>query len=168
MKVLKRFGDWFLPWKAGELSLLDATICSRRLYWILSSWKLLDLYHLPLYYLTAGLPCKYIIQIPRVHWDNVFNYYWLYKTYLHQTQRHFLYPGSFLPAWRVGWSLQSNVFFVTVCQVRPLGRPRRRWEDNIKMDLQEVRCGGMDWIDLSQDRDMRWTLVNAVMNLRVP
>jgi len=51
---------------------------------------------------------------------------------------------------------------------RPLGRPRRRWEDNIKMDLQEVRCGGMDWIDLSQDRDMRWTLVNAVMNLRVP
>ena len=50
----------------------------------------------------------------------------------------------------------------------PRWRPRRRWEDNIKMDLQEVRCGGMDWIDLSQDRDMRWTLVNAVMNLRVP
>jgi len=38
---------------------------------------------------------------------------------------------------------------------RPLGRPRRRWEDNIKMDLQEVGCGGMDWIDLAQDRD-RW------------
>jgi hypothetical protein len=36
---------------------------------------------------------------------------------------------------------------------RPLGRPRRRWEDNIKMDLQEVGCGGMDWIDLAQDRD---------------
>jgi len=39
--------------------------------------------------------------------------------------------------------------------MKPLGRPRRRWEDNIKMDLQEVGCGGMDWIDLAQDRDMR-------------
>jgi hypothetical protein len=51
---------------------------------------------------------------------------------------------------------------------RPLGRSRRRWEDNVKMDLQEVGCGGMDWIELAQDRDRWWTLVNAVMNLRVP
>jgi len=51
---------------------------------------------------------------------------------------------------------------------RPLGRPRRRWEDNIKMDLQEVGCGGMDWIELAQDRDRWWVLVNAVLNLRVP
>jgi hypothetical protein len=50
----------------------------------------------------------------------------------------------------------------------PLGRPRRRWEDNIKMDLQEVRCGSMDWIELAQDRDRWQALVNAVMNLRGP
>jgi len=51
---------------------------------------------------------------------------------------------------------------------RPLERPRSRWEDNIKMDVQEVGCVGMDWIDLSQDRDSWRALVNAVMNLRVP
>jgi hypothetical protein len=51
---------------------------------------------------------------------------------------------------------------------RPLGRPRRRWEDNIKMDLQKVGCRGMDWIELVQDRDRWRVLVNAVMNLRVP
>ena len=51
---------------------------------------------------------------------------------------------------------------------RPLGRPRRRWVDNIRMDLQEVGCGYGDWIGLAQDRDMWRTLVSAVMNLRVP
>jgi hypothetical protein len=50
---------------------------------------------------------------------------------------------------------------------RPLGRPRRRWEDNIKKDLQEVGCEGVDWIDLVQDRDRWRVLVNVVMNLRV-
>jgi len=51
---------------------------------------------------------------------------------------------------------------------RPLGRPRRRWDDNIKMDLQEVGCGDMDWIELAQNRDRWWELVNVVMNLRGP
>jgi len=51
---------------------------------------------------------------------------------------------------------------------RPLGRPRRRWVDNIRMDLQEMECGYMDWIGLAQDRDRWRTLVSAVMNLRVP
>ena len=50
---------------------------------------------------------------------------------------------------------------------RPLGRPRRRWEDNIKMDLQEVGCWGMDWIELAQDRDRWRAVVNAVMNVWV-
>ena len=51
---------------------------------------------------------------------------------------------------------------------RPLGRPMRRWEDNIKMYIQEVGCGDLDWIELAQDRDRWRVLVNAVMNIRVP
>jgi len=51
---------------------------------------------------------------------------------------------------------------------KPLERPRHKWEDNIKMDLQEVRYGGMDWIELAQDRDRWRALVNDVMNFLVP
>jgi hypothetical protein len=51
---------------------------------------------------------------------------------------------------------------------RPLGRPRRKWEDNIKIDLREIGWGGMDWIELSQDRDQWRDLVNTVMKLYVP
>jgi hypothetical protein len=51
---------------------------------------------------------------------------------------------------------------------RPLGRDRHRWEDNIKMNIQEVGCGVMDWIDLAQDRNRLLALVNVVMSLRVP
>jgi hypothetical protein len=51
---------------------------------------------------------------------------------------------------------------------RPLGRPRHRWGDNIKIYLQEVGCGGMDWINLAPDRDRWQALVNVVMNLQVP
>jgi len=51
---------------------------------------------------------------------------------------------------------------------RPLGKPRRRWVDSIRMDHQEVRCGYMDWIGRAQDRDIWRTLVSAVMNLGVP
>jgi hypothetical protein len=51
---------------------------------------------------------------------------------------------------------------------RPLERPRRRWEDNIRMDFRDIGWGGMDWINLAQDRDQWRALVNTVMNLRVP
>jgi len=56
---------------------------------------------------------------------------------------------------------------VTVIRQLQLGRPRRRWEDNIKMDLQAVGCGGMDWIDLAQDRDRWRAIVIALLSLRV-
>jgi hypothetical protein len=62
----------------------------------------------------------------------------------------------------------TGFWWVNLSERDHLGDPRRRWEDNIKMDLQEVGCGGMDWIQLALDR-YRWQgLVNAVMNLRVP
>jgi len=70
-----------------------------------------------------------------------------------------------------GMGERSGIYRVLVGKPegkRPLGRPRRRWEDNIKMDLQEVGCGGMDWIETTQDRDRWRELVNAVTNLRVP
>jgi hypothetical protein len=66
-------------------------------------------------------------------------------------------------------SIYSAVTGISLYEEKtPLGRPRRRWEDNIKMDLQEVGFRGVDWIEVAQDRDRWRTLVNAVMNLRVP
>jgi hypothetical protein len=65
------------------------------------------------------------------------------------------------------YSMGSHMFNKTVCK-RPLGRPRRRWEDNIRMDLQEVVWGCQDWIGLAQDRDRWRALVSTVMILRVP
>jgi hypothetical protein len=61
-----------------------------------------------------------------------------------------------------------NIFVGKVEGRRPLGRPRRRWEDNIKMDLREIGSVDVDWIHWAQDRDMWRALVNTVMNLRVP
>ena len=72
--------------------------------------------------------------------------------------------------WHV-WGERRGVYRILVGKPevkRPLWRPWRRWEDNIKMNLQEVGCGGMDWIVLARDRDRRQALLNVVMNLRVP
>ena len=66
---------------------------------------------------------------------------------------------------------RSGIYRVLVGQpegTRPLGRPRHRWEDNIKINLQEVECRGKDWIELAQDRERWRALVNVVMNLWVP
>jgi hypothetical protein len=66
------------------------------------------------------------------------------------------------------WRSVFNVLVEKREGKRSLERPRCRWEDNIKMDFQEVGCGDMDWIGLAQDRDRWRALVNAVVNLRVP
>jgi hypothetical protein len=70
-----------------------------------------------------------------------------------------------------GMGEQRNAYGILVGKPegkRPLGRPRRRWVDNIKMDLREIGWDGMDWIDLAQERDQWRALVNTVMNLWVP
>jgi hypothetical protein len=72
--------------------------------------------------------------------------------------------------WRV-WGEDRGVYRVLVGKPegkRPLGRPRRRWEDNIEMDLREVECGGMEWIELALDRYTWRAFVNAVINFRFP
>jgi len=65
-------------------------------------------------------------------------------------------------------TLTNRTYKFTLKILKSLGRPKRRWVDNIRTDLQEVGCGYMDWIGLAQDRDRWRTLVRAVMNLRVP
>jgi hypothetical protein len=100
---------------------------------------------------------------------------------LHNDELHDLYSSSTILrviksrrmrwAGHVAWMGRGGVYRVLVGKPerkRPLGRPRHRWEGNIKMDLQEVGCGGMDWIELAQDRDRWRALVNAVVKLRVP
>ena len=82
----------------------------------------------------------------------------------HVSFQHIIFPAA-----RMGE--ESGVYRVLVVKPegrRPLGRPRQRWVNNIRTDLQEVGCGYMHWIGLAQDRDRWRTLVSAVMNLRVP
>ena len=93
--------------------------------------------------------------------------------HLELIQYRILWRGIFsgrIQIWRV-WVRRGGAYRVLVGKPegkRPLGRPRRRWVDNIRMDLQEVGCGYVDWIGLAQDRDRWRRLVSAVMNLRVP
>ena len=101
---------------------------------------------------------------------------------LHNEELNYLYSSSnvvrVIKSRRMRWARQvervgdrSGVDRILVGKPeghRPHGRPRRRWKDNIKMDLQEVGCGCMDWIELAQDRGRLRALVNAAMNLRVP
>jgi hypothetical protein len=101
---------------------------------------------------------------------------------LHNEELNFLYPSPntvrVIKSRRVRWAghvartgEKRGVYRVLVGKTegkRPRGRPKRRWEDNIKMDLQEVGCRGMNWIELAQNRDRWRAVVNVVMNLLVP
>jgi len=101
---------------------------------------------------------------------------------LHNEELNYLYSSpkivQVIKSRRMRWAghvahmrERSSIYRVLVGKPEgrgPLGRPRHRWEGNIKIDLQEVGCGGMDWIDLAQDRDRWRALVNVVMNIQVP
>jgi hypothetical protein len=101
---------------------------------------------------------------------------------LHNEERHNLYCSPsvirIIKSRRMRWAghvacmrEKRNAYRILVGKLegkRPIGRPRCRWENNIKMDLREIGWGGMDWIDLAQDRDQWRAVVNTVMNLRVP
>jgi hypothetical protein len=99
---------------------------------------------------------------------------------LHNGELHSLYssPNKMMKSRRMRWAglvarmgETRNAHRILVGKAegkRPLGRPRRRWVDNIKIDLREIEWDGMEWIDLVQDRDQWRALVNTVMNLRVP
>jgi hypothetical protein len=101
---------------------------------------------------------------------------------LHNEELHNLYSSPsiirMIKSMRIRWAghvarmgERRNAYRILVGKPegrRPLGRPRRRWVDNIKMDLREIGWDGIDWIDLAQDRDQWRVLGNAVMNLRVP
>jgi hypothetical protein len=100
---------------------------------------------------------------------------------LHSEELHILYSSPDI-IWQISsrrmrWAghvacmeEEKNVYRVLMGKaegMRPLGRPRRRWEDGIRMDLRETGWGSVDWIQLAQDRDRWWAVVNTVMNLRV-
>jgi hypothetical protein len=100
---------------------------------------------------------------------------------LHNEELHNLYSSSSIIRMiksRVIWAgheacmgAKKNAYTILMGKPegrRSLGRPRRRFDDNIKMDLREIEWGGMDWIDLTQERDQWRALVNTVVNLRVP
>ena len=105
-----------------------------------------------------GLPSRYGREV------SVFSR--MSHSHLGTTQLHVQWVAGILP-----WVERSGVYRILVGKPegrRPLGRPRCRWVDNIRMDLQEVGCGHVDWIGLAQDRDRWRTLVSAVMNLQIP
>jgi hypothetical protein len=94
---------------------------------------------------------------------------------LHNEELHNLYSSPSIirmaKSRRTRWAggvARTGRTRVPVGGKRPLGRPRRRWVDNIKMDVRDIWWGGMDWIDLAQDRNQWRALVNTVMNLRIP
>jgi hypothetical protein len=103
-------------------------------------------------------------------------------TKLHNEELHILYTSSNIirqfKSRRMRWAghvarmgQERNVYKVLMGKLkgkRPLERPRRRWEDGIRMDLREIGLKSVDWIQLAQDRDRWWALVNTVINLRVP
>ena len=122
------------------------------------------------YTIFNSLKFNFLLDLLREEWRK-----------LHNKERNDLYclPNIFRViksrrmrwAWNVARMGEGVVYRVLMGRPEgrgPLGRPRRRWEDNIKMHLWEVGCEAMDWIELAQDRDRWWAFVNAVMKLRVP
>jgi hypothetical protein len=102
----------------------------------------------------------------KLHCEEFHNLYFSHTIVWVIKSRRMIWVGNVAQRWE-----RRGMYMVLVEKPegrRPLGRPRRRWEDNIKADPQHVGCGGMNWIELPQDRDRWQALMNAAMNLRVP
>jgi len=112
--------------------------------------------------------CLYSVRYPACNAHALYCYLWPAPPSI--IFPHYHINGTIFGKWKLNvcFVFYSTFVWNISPSKRPLGRPRRRWVDNIRMDLQEVRCGYMDWIGLAQDIDSWRTLVSAVMNLRVP
>ena len=134
-------------------------------FYISTFWSMCAVPNMAVFWssLTSYFPGMLLTYFLNDFWNSPSRPYYYYYYYYYYCHYHQLFSINVMLV------LFFVIFlFKLICTKYNAGRPRRRWVDNIRMDLQEVGCGYMDWIGVAQDRDRWRTLLSAVMNLRVP